>query len=98
MKRILAALLCASILSACAQSKTIEGRTYAPYGILNKDEERVDCIAYQASIGNIIWAVLLFGTVAMPVYVFGFATFEPVGNKTPRGCASEGPRVFENGK
>lgn len=92
MKRInsvvVAAVLAATALvSGCASDKVIDGVQYEPYGLLNKDEVRKPCVQYKLSKGNVVWSVLLVESVAVPVWLLGFAAYEPVG--AVPGCKKE---------
>lgn len=78
MKKIIASLAALAFLGACAESRTMGGTRYEPYGIFTQDN-RVECVDYDASFGNIVWGILLVQTIIAPVYFFGFALYEPVG-------------------
>lgn len=84
MKKLFFAMLAiATILtiSSCAESKTIDGVTYRPYGLLNETTCKNDSIQYQASGWAIVSGVVFFEAVVPPIYVFGFNLYEPVGKK-----------------
>lgn len=69
------------VVTGCANSKTINGQTYEPYGLLNADDLKDPCIRYEPVWGNIIWGVILIESIIAPIYFFGFSVFEPVGEK-----------------
>lgn len=81
MKKILASLAALAFLSACAESKTMGGVRYQPYGLLNQNSEKNECVNYSTSVGNVVWGIFLVQTIVAPVYFFGFALYEPVGMK-----------------
>lgn len=47
-----------------------------PYGMFNT-KKKVDGVMYKASVGNIIWSVLLLETVVVPVVLCGWYLWEP---------------------
>lgn len=75
---IIAAVFCTS----CADPKTIDGRTYDTYGLLNQHEVRSDSIHYQVSPGSLVVGIIFCETVIAPIYIFGFALYEPVAKKS----------------
>jgi hypothetical protein len=76
---ILCAVLCISLFG-CAQSKVINGTEYEPKGIVTADEKDKS-IRYKASVGNVVWSVLLSGTIVVPVILCGWYLWEPVSVK-----------------
>lgn len=80
LKRILSLILvvsCALSLTACADDKRINGVMYETYGVFNKDEVRDPKIAYELSVGNVIWGIIFSETIIAPIYFFGFSLYEP---------------------
>lgn len=75
----LLALLCAS---ACAEGKTINGKYYEPYGLIDKDEVRSPAVQYRTVTGNVVWSILLGESLLVPVWLCGFQLYEPVGPAT----------------
>ena len=69
------------VVTGCADSRTINGKTYESYGLLNQDSLKDPCIRYELVVGNVMWGAVLFETVVAPIYFFGFSVFEPVGEK-----------------
>jgi len=80
MKRFLSVVLIVAViaLSACSDTKRIDGELYDTYGLFNKEEIRDPKIEYSLVMGNVIWGILLSGTIAAPVYFFGFDLYEPI--------------------
>lgn len=77
--RIIALLLATSlVLSGCAQSLHIDGVTYQPYGIFDADANRDPRIVYRVSPMSVLWSIVFFETVFIPVLLVGFALWEPV--------------------
>jgi len=83
-KKIVSIILCLSLFfmfTACASDKVIDGKEYTSYGVINKDEVRNENIEYSLVVGNVIWSIILFETIVMPIYFIGFSMYEPVGKK-----------------
>jgi len=78
MKKILTILVAVVLLTACADPKVLDGFKYETYGLFDSGEYRSDCVDYSASIGNIVWGVILVETIVAPVIIFGFETMEPI--------------------
>jgi hypothetical protein len=85
MKKLVKAMIavcCIGLLcGGCSSNKTIEGKEYKTYGLLNQDDNKVATIQYKPCWGNIIWGAVLIETIVGPIYFFGFDMFEPVGKK-----------------
>ena len=82
MKKIISVLLVISMalpLSACGDSKVIEGKEYDTYGLFNKESKYNPKIEYDLIVGNVVWSVLLVETAVFPIYFLGFSLWEPVG-------------------
>lgn len=82
MKKFINALIVVSMLtmvSACGDTKTIDGATYDTYGLFTENSKKNPKIKYELIVGNVIWGVLFFETIIGPIYFFGFSLFEPVG-------------------
>ena len=84
MKNIIVILIVLSIFSliSCAQSKDIEingkTQTIIPYGWANEQAVKNDSVVYQICKGNIIWCIIGFETVIIPVALTGWSMYEPV--------------------
>jgi len=65
----------------CGQPKSINGTTYDTYGFINQDTKKNPNIQYEVSTGNVLWSVVLFGSVVAPVYFIGFSLFNPIAPK-----------------
>lgn len=70
------------MLSACDNTKTINGLTYDVFGIWNLPEKQNPDIEYKVSIGSLIAAFVFWETIIVPVYVVCFDLWEPVGVKS----------------
>lgn len=90
MKKLLAAALCVTMLSACGTPKelTIQGKTkeYPTYGFLNKDSNKSEKVCYEISYGNLTWSVLLAASIIVPVYFVGFSLYNPTHEKVENSC------------
>ena len=87
-KILLIVILTVSLLSACGNNKVIQGKERKTIGIINiliNDqslfEQKYPEVQYQIIWGNVIWGIILSETVIVPIYIFGFSIFEPVGLK-----------------
>ena len=66
---------------ACGSDKTINGKYYETYGLINKDEVKDLNIEYKLITGNIVWGIILIETVIVPLYFFGWSLWEPIKSK-----------------
>ena len=82
--QILATLLMAVLMTSCADSKkfTIDNKevTVEPYGWFDMGAKN-DSVNYRLNAGNIVWSVILLGTVVVPVVLTGDQLWEPVSKK-----------------
>ena len=71
-------LLTITILTSCANSKTINGIEYRPYGIFNEQHKNPD-IYYEIS-GHAALSGILFVELALipTIYTYGYNLWEPV--------------------
>lgn len=76
--KTVAVLLLALFLTGCAQSKRLDGVLFEPVGLA---EEKHPCVAYEVSIGNVIWSVFLFQTIIVPVWLIGWDLYEPTAER-----------------
>jgi len=81
MKKLITVLCLAMFLCACGSDKVINGKNYQQYGLIDKDEVRDNNIKYEVNIGNVVWGVVLFETVVVPIALFGWYLYSPVGAK-----------------
>ncbi len=85
MKKSLIALSLLA-LTACADSKTINGRKVNSYGLLSVAADALDKpqddVEYQLCAGNVFWGIMTSGGIIGPLYFFGFSLYEPVGPKS----------------
>lgn len=94
MKKLISILISASLslLTACGNPASFnvnnKVKEYPTYGFINSNTQKSEKICYEVSVGNIIWSIILFETVAAPVYFVGFSLFNPVSNKSDDGTCS----------
>ena len=81
MKKILIILCIGFLFTSCADNKVIDNVEYRPYGLLNEDSCKNDSIQYSVSTGSVIVGVIFCESVIVPIYVFGFNLWEPIGIK-----------------
>lgn len=86
MKKTIAAILMATMLAACGTPMDYNGKTYPTYGLINENTSKSEQMCYEASIGNIIWSIILIETVVFPVYFVGWSLWEPAGPKVNGKC------------
>ncbi len=82
MKNILIIILVAILLSSCADSKTINGVTYRPYGIINQGSCENPDIYYEVS-GKAVFSGIMFSECLLipTIYTFGYNLWEPISTK-----------------
>ena len=72
-------------LGSCADSKTMEigGKAVVvePYGWMNEAEMKNDSVVYRVNTGNVVWSVVSFETVVIPIILTGNYLYEPVRKK-----------------
>lgn len=82
MKKFIAIILAALILSSCASSKTFqingENVEVKPYGWANKKARHNENVVYETSLGNVVWSIIGIETIIVPVWLTGWQLFEPV--------------------
>lgn len=79
MKRTIAAVALCTLLVGCADDRVVNGKNCTSYGLLNRDDKKVQGVAYKTVTGNIVWSVLLSSTIVAPIYFLGFSLYEPIG-------------------
>jgi hypothetical protein len=70
MKKIIMILIVALVLFSCDSNKHY-------YGLLNPEQKMPD-VEYQISPTNVICSIIFVETLAVPVYVVGWALYESV--------------------
>lgn len=85
MKKLFLLFMCVLFLTSCADDKYIclkennqECYTFKTYGVLNINDKN-DLINYNISWGNVFWGVVLIETIVVPIILFGWYLYEPVG-------------------
>jgi hypothetical protein len=82
MRKILIILFAALILSSCANSKVLvinnQETLVKPYGWANKEARYNEKVVYETNLGNVVWSILGFQTIVLPVWLTGWQLFEPV--------------------
>lgn len=93
MKNLLIILMTVLILTSCAESQTFiidgEETIVEPYGWANKQVHKNDSVVYEVSVGNVVWSILGFETIVIPVWLSGWELYEPVRLKTPKEMGVE---------
>lgn len=82
---IISIILIGILLGSCAHSKTMEigGKAVIvePYGWMNEAEMKNDSVVYRVNTGNVVWSVVTFETVVIPIILTGNYLYEPVRKK-----------------
>jgi len=93
MSKILIFILLASVLISCADEKTfylngtrealikgepIEAIHAETYGWANYEARKDPNVIYEPCIGNVIWSVIGFETIVVPIWLTGWELYEPV--------------------
>jgi hypothetical protein len=60
------------------EGETIKTYKFQQYGLFDT-EKRNPKVHYKVVVGNVIWSVILFETVAVPIILIGWYLYEPVG-------------------
>jgi len=75
--------LATTIMTSCADNKTINGVTYRPYGFFNEETCKNDSVNYEVS-GQAVFSGIFFSELFFipTIYTFGYNLFEPVSAKS----------------
>ena len=88
MKKFIILFMMVLAMMSCADSKTFEradGTKFVaePYGWANYQSNKVEGVVYEVNVGNVVWDVLLFETIIVPVWLTGWELYEPVSYVEP---------------
>ena len=88
MKKILLLITLCFVVCSCADDKTFvdeKGKAFTaePYGWADYNTEKIEGVNYNVCVGNVVWSVLLSGTVIAPVCLTAWSLFEPVSYTMP---------------
>ena len=70
-------VLMLSVSVGCGSSKEINGKHHSTVGVFTLDQRNPDT-CYEVIFGNVVWSILLSGSVVAPVYFVGWSIMEPV--------------------
>lgn len=86
MKKIFTYIAVLILLSSCADSKVFEINNekveIEPYGWANAESVKDSRIVYEVCVGNVIWSIIGFETIIVPIWLTGYSIYEPVRLKT----------------
>lgn len=86
MKKIITFLIVVILFSSCADSKVfeIDGQKIEvePYGWANAEANKDPRVIYDVSVGNVVWSVIGFETIILPIWLTGYKLYEPVKLRT----------------
>jgi hypothetical protein len=71
-------LFIALLTSSCADEKTINGKTYQPYGWADYQDVKDENVTYKVNVGNVILSIIFSETLVVPVWLTGWQFYEPV--------------------
>lgn len=97
-KAIVVCILLLFVVSTigCSRDKTLEGKTYIPYGLATKEQHQNPNVAYRVRVLNIILAVILVETIIVPIYIVGWDLWEPYDLKINQTADTIGVKINEN--
>ena len=90
MKKLIYVLIIGIIfLTSCADSKTFidnKGKEFTaePYGWANYQDLKYDTVIYKVNTGNVVWSIIGFETIIVPVWLTGWEIMEPVRLKNEK--------------
>lgn len=82
MKTLIALLLISIVSVGCSKPLTVNGKTYPPYGLANKELEDPN-VVYSISKTDVIVGLIASETLFVPGYMIAFDIYEPQGLKDP---------------
>lgn len=66
-------------LQSCGDSIRLKNGSIAEcYGLMDKDEVKVEGIRYESVTSNVVWGAIGFGTIALPVWLYGYKLYCPI--------------------
>ncbi len=68
-------------ISGCSQNAIFNGVEYKTHGLINKSEIRNPNIRYKIVWGNVFLGIIFAETIIIPIYIFGYDLYEPIGVK-----------------
>lgn len=71
------------LVTGCATSREINGKTVEPYGLFNEDARKDPNVNYEVSPGSVIVGIIFCETIVFPVYIVGWDLYAPISAKTP---------------
>ncbi len=86
-------------LSACGDDKNIAIKVkdeckvlkFQQFGIFNMEKKNPN-IEYKVIWGNVFWGIVFFETIVVPVIIFGWYLYEPVGLSIPNKPGATDPK------
>ena len=94
MMKVTAMVVCLGMMAiflGCGTSRTVcikkqaipepECHRYKQVGLFDPENENPD-VEYEVIVGNVVWSVLLFPTIAVPLILLGWYLWEPVGERS----------------
>lgn len=70
-------LMFAVSIIGCSDNKTLEGKTYVPYGLATQEQHKNHNVLYKVNLINVVIAVVLIETIIVPIYIIGWDLWEP---------------------
>jgi hypothetical protein len=80
MKKVLLIIMI-TMLASCGNAMKIDKKLCDTYGMFDKEEKKCEGVEYRLIKRNAIPAIILSGSILVPVYIIGFDLYEPIGKK-----------------
>lgn len=85
---VVLSILLMIVSTGCANKKAVTTdingtkvtHVYQPFGLFDSDKKNPN-VRYEVSVGNVILGIIFIETIVVPVIVFGWYLWEPVGPK-----------------
>lgn len=73
-------LLALTLMTSCGDSIYKGDVEVECYGLINKSEVKVQGVRYEQETGNVVWSVVTFGTIAIPIWLMGWKLYCPIAD------------------
>ena len=88
MKKIIFLITAIIMFASCADNKTFAKKdgtvfTAETYGWADSGDKKIEGVKYKVCVGNVVWSILLFETIAVPVWLTEWELYEPISYTEP---------------
>jgi hypothetical protein len=80
LKKLVVIGCLAAMLTACGGA-SVNGVMYDSYGIANEETQKNPNINYEISVWSVVWGIVFFETIIVPIYILGWDLMTPVSSK-----------------